>query len=505
MSNRIQKVLIVGGGTAGWMTASVLLQILGRGFPIQLIESDAISTVGVGEATIPSLQELHKLLGISENLFVKETQATFKLGIEFKDWGEVGESYIHSFGLIGKNTGLVQFYHYWLRMMQIGQAEHLDQYTINTMACFANKFTRGSTDPAHRNSPIALMAHAFHFDAGLFAAFLRVNCEKNGIQRTEGKVVEVETDPETGFVTSVKMENGDTHTADLFIDCSGFRGLLIEQTLKTGYEDWSHWLPCNSAVTVACESVRPLTPYTRATARPAGWQWRIPLQSRIGNGHVFCSNYMSADEATSILLNNLDGPPIGEPRHLRFVTGRRSRVWNKNVIAVGLSAGFIEPLESTSIHLIQTALTRLIRLFPNQVFDEADAEEYNRLTAIEFEQVRDFIILHYTLNRREEEFWRYLRTMDLPDSLERKMRLFEANGRIFRDNNELFSESGWLQVMLGQGLEPRGYDPLADQMATEDVARMMANVKEVVAKTVEQLPTHEAFIEEHCKAPSLRR
>ena len=500
-NGRVEKVLIVGGGTAGWMTASVLLQILGRGFPIQVIESDEISTVGVGEATIPSIQKFNLLCGIGEDEFVRRTQATFKLGIQFKNWGALGDAYLHSFGVIGKDMGLVDFYHYWLKMHQAGEAAPIDAYSLNAMASAANKFTRAPPEAAQQKSPLALMAHAFHFDAGLYANFLKVNCEKYGVRRTEGKIVSVQRHPETGFITSVTLESGEVHAADLFIDCSGFRGLLIEQTLETGYDDWRYYLPCDRALAVPCTSVSPLVPYTRSTAHAAGWQWRIPLQSRIGNGHVYCSEFMSQDEATSILLGNLDGEALAEPRLIRFVTGKRKKFWNKNVVAIGLAAGFIEPLESTSIHLIQSAILRLVQLFPNRAFAEADIDEYNRQTATEFEQVRDFITLHYHLNRREDSaFWRHCRNMEIPPTLAAKMSLFRANGRIFRSNNELFSEAGWLQVMLGQGLRPTGYDPLVDNLPKDEITKMLANVQDVVRQLVARMPGHEAFIAKNCKA-----
>lgn len=497
---RVSKVLILGGGTAGWMAASVLLQILGKGFPIQLIESDAIATVGVGEATIPSLRTFNELFSIDEDVFMRETQATFKLGIEFAGWGAPGESYIHGFGSLGKDMGLVDFYHYWLKMRRLGQAGRLADYSMNTMACEHNRFYRASAEEAQRSLPLSRMAHAFHLDSALLAKFLRSNCEKNGVRRSEGKVVSVARHPETGFVTSVTLENGEVHEADLFLDCSGFRGLLIEEALQTGYDDWSAHLPCDRALAVACESVSPLLPYTRATARPAGWQWRIPLQSRIGNGHVYCSQFMSQDEATALLLGNLDGKTLAEPRLIRFVTGKRKKFWNKNVVAIGLSAGFIEPLESTSIHLIQTAIMRLVRLFPSASFEAADRDEYNRQTTLELEHVRDFIVLHYHANRRADPFWRFCREMPIPSSLAERIRLFRANGRIFRADGELFGVTGWLQVMLGQGIEPTGYDPLVDNMPPEAIAKALSNVKDVVRQVVTKLPTHEQFIAKHCQA-----
>jgi tryptophan halogenase len=498
--NCLKKVLIVGGGTSGWMSAAVLLHSLGKTYQIQLIESDEISTVGVGEATIPSIIRFNDLIGIDENEFMRQTQATFKLGIQFRNWGAQGDSYIHGFGSMGRKTGLVDFHHYWLKARQAGKAQRLDDYSINLLACEKNRFMRA--DMKNLQSPLADIRHAFHFDAGLFAKYLRGYSERLGVTRTEGRITSVQTHPETGFVTSVTMENGDVHTADLFIDCSGFRGLLIEQTLHTGYDDWSHWLPCDSALAVPCESVSPLLPYTRATAHSAGWQWRIPLQSRIGNGHVFCSRFMSQDEATAILLRNLDGKPLAEPRLIRFVTGKRKKFWNRNVVAIGLASGFIEPLESTSIHLIQQGIVRLIELFPTQGFDAGDIDEYNRQSATEFEQVRDFIVLHYHATQRDDSaFWNHCRTMDVPDTLKHKTELFGANGRFFRKNDELFNETSWAQVMLGQGIRPRGYHPLVDNTADEPIFKMLDNVKAVMHGVVDRMPTHEQYIADHCKAP----
>ena len=497
--NCLKKVLIVGGGTSGWMSAAVLLHSLGKNYQIQLIESDEISTVGVGEATIPSIIKFNSLIGIDENEFMRQTQATFKLGIQFKHWGAQGDSYIHGFGGMGRKTGLVDFHHYWLKAHQAGKAARLDDYSINLLACAKNKFTRANMD--NLGSPLADVRHAFHFDAGRFAKYLRNYSEKLGVTRTEGKITSVQTHPETGFVTSVTMENGAVHAADLFIDCSGFRGLLIEQTLHTGYDDWSHWLPCDSALAVPCESVSPLLPFTRATAHSAGWQWRIPLQNRIGNGHVFCSSFMNQDQATQILLDNLDGKALAEPRLIRFVTGKRKKLWNKNVVAIGLASGFIEPLESTSIHLIQQGIVRLIELFPSMGFHQADIDEYNRQSQTEFEQVRDFIILHYNATQRDDsEFWNYCRNMAVPDTLKHKTELFRSHGRFFHQNDELFGETSWAQVMLGQGIQPLGYHPLVENTADEPIFKMMANVKSVMHQVVDRMPTHAQYIADNCRA-----
>jgi len=500
MSNAgVKKVLIVGGGTAGWMTAAFLSQALGKAIQVQLVESDEISTIGVGEATIPPINNFNTALGLDENEFVKATQASFKLGIQFRNWGAQGDSYIHGFGTMGHSTGVVDFHHYWLKMFQAGKVDRVEDYSLNLLACEKNKFMRATTEIA--NSPLKDIGHAFHFDAGLYAKYLRVYAEQHGVVRNEGRINSVQQDPETGFLTSVTMENGDVHAADLFVDCSGFRGLLIEQTLQTGYDDWSHWLPCNRALAVPCESVSPLTPYTRSTAHSAGWQWRIPLQNRIGNGHVYCSEFMSDDEAASILMNNLDGKPLAEPRPLKFVTGKRKKFWNKNVVAIGLSSGFMEPLESTSIHLIQKGVSRLVAFFPDAAFSQVDIDEFNRQSVLEFEQIRDFIILHYHATRRSDsEFWNYCRTMSIPDSLKQKIDLFRSNGRIFRNNNELFAEVSWFQVMFGQGIRPQGHHPLADAKPEELVEKMLADVKRVMHGVADLMLTHEDFIAKNCKA-----
>ena len=503
MSNKaINKVVIVGGGTAGWMTAAFLSQSLGKSCQIHLIESDEISTIGVCEATIPPIINFNMALGIDENEFIKDTQATFKLGIEFKNWGGLSESYIHGFGTMGQNTGIVAFHHYWLKMHMAGKVDRLEDYSINLLAAEKNKFTRATNQ--YKNNPLSDIGHAFHFDAGLYAKFLRKYSEKNAVIRHEGKISSVQQQPETGFVTSVTMENGDVHSADLFVDCSGFRGLLIEQTLQTGYDDWSHWLPNNRAWAVPCESVSPLTPYTRSTAHSAGWQWRIPLQSRVGNGHVFSNNFMSEDEAASILMNNLDGKALAEPRLIKFVTGKRKKFWNKNVVAIGLSSGFMEPLESTSIHLIQKGISRLVSFFPNQGFNQVDIDEFNRQSLVEFEQIRDFIILHFHATQRtDSDYWNYVRTMPVPETLKNKIELFNSNGRIYRNNNELFTEVSWFQVMFGQGIKPQGYHPLVDAKSDDLVEKMVANVKHVMHGVADLMPSHEQFIADNCKAPAM--
>jgi tryptophan halogenase len=497
----VRKVVVVGGGTAGWMTASALSKVLRGQVEITLVESDEIGIVGVGEATIPMIRLFNQVLEIDENEFLRETQGTFKLGIEFVNWGRLGDRYMHGFGVFGQALGTVDFHQYWLKQWLAGQAPDLENYSINRMASHADKFMRASRE--HPNSPLGDIVHAFHFDASLYARYLRGYAEARGVTRVEGRIEQVETREGDGHITAVRLADGRRIEGELFVDCSGFRGLLIEQTLKTGYEDWTHWLPCDRALAVPCESVQPLTPYTRATAREAGWQWRIPLQHRTGNGHVYCSRYLSDDEATATLLANLDGRPLAEPRPVRFVTGKRHKIWNRNCVAVGLSSGFMEPLESTSIHLIQSTIARLITFFPDRGFVQGDIDEFNRQSTFEYERIRDFVILHYKATERDDTpFWRHCRSMEVPASLQHKIDLFRSRGRIVRDNNELFAELGWLQVMLGQRIVPQGYHPLVDLLPGKDVADYLQHVQEVIASCVEVMPDHAAFIEKNCRASS---
>ena len=507
----IRDIVIVGGGTAGWMTAAALCRVLKIGagadgppqrYGIRVVESDEIGIVGVGEATIPMIQRFNSVVGVDENEFLRQTQGTFKLGIEFVDWGRIGERYMHGFGRFGQDLWTVGFDQYWQKMHQAGQAAELEAYSINRAASQAGKFMRA--DPSLGNSPLAEIAHAFHFDASLYSKYLRRLAEAQGVERIEGKIVDVSLRGSSGHVDAVLLADGQRLAADLFIDCSGFRGLLIEQTLKTGYEDWTHWLPCDRAWAVPCESVHPILPYTRATAHQAGWQWRIPLQHRTGNGHVYCSRFISDDEAASVLMKNLDGRALAEPRPLRFTTGMRKLAWNKNVVAVGLSSGFMEPLESTSIHLIQSGIARLISFFPDRGFSDSDIAEFNRQNRMEFESIRDFLILHYHLTQREDSaFWRQCRAMDVPESLQRRIALYDSRGRIVREGGELFAEVAWLQVMHGQGQRPRGYHPLVDLIPPAEIADYLDSVRGVIAKCVEVMPSHAQYIAQHCKAPPL--
>jgi tryptophan halogenase len=500
MNDPIKNILVVGGGTAGWMAAAAFAKVLGKGYAIRLVESEEIGTVGVGEATVPHLSFFNRLLEIDEAEFVRQTQGTFKLGIQFNDWGKPGDSYIHGFGTIGHDVGMQPFHQFWLKARQLGFADDIGAYSLNTLAAPRGRFMTSASD-APANSPLANIAYAYHFDAGLYARYLRGYAEKRGVQRIEGKIAQTVLRPHDGFVEAVVLESGERLAADLFIDCSGFRGLLIEQALHAGYEDWTHWLPCDRALAVACEKVGPPTPYTRSTARKAGWQWRIPLQHRTGNGYVYSSTHLSDDEAAATLLANLDGKPLGDPRPLRFVTGRRKQAWNRNVVALGLASGFMEPLESTSIYMIQAGIMRLLNLLPRRDFSQVLQDRFNRESTWEAERIRDFLILHYHVNQREgDPFWQQCREMAIPDSLRENIALFRDTGSFFRDGNEMFGLVSWVQVMLGQGITPERYHSLVDQMPEQDLRHFMQSVRNVVESCVEAMPPHEAFIARHCAA-----
>ncbi|MFC5527657.1 tryptophan halogenase family protein [Rhodanobacter ginsengisoli] len=500
---RIKNIVIVGGGTAGWMAAAALAKVLGPDCAIRLVESEEIGIVGVGEATVPHLKLFNNLLEIDEIAFIKATRGTFKLGIQFNDWGRLGDSYIHGFGTIGHDVGLLPFHQYWIKARHAGVASDIGAYSLNTVAAPRGKFMVSATDvPA--TSPLANIAYAYHFDAGLYARYLRGYSEQRGVRRTEGKIARTVLQADTGFVEAVILESGERIEGELFIDCSGFRGLLIEQALHTGYTDFTHWLPCDRALAVPSENTGPPTPYTRSTARSAGWQWRIPLQHRTGNGYVYSSAHISDDEATATLLANLDGRPLAEPRPLRFTTGMRKKFWNRNVVALGLSSGFMEPLESTSIYLIQSGIAKLLQLFPQRDFSPVLIDRYNAQSEFEFERIRDFLILHYCATERDDSaFWNYCRTMPIPSSLQENIRLFRDSGRFFRHAEEMFASVSWVQVMLGQHVMPRSYHPLVDQMPAQELKAFMASVGQVVASCVDAMPPHQAFIDRHCAAPDL--
>ena len=496
----MSKVVIVGGGTAGWMAAATLSRAFGPALAIELVESDEIGTVGVGEATIPQIRLLASFLGLDEDALLREVQGTLKLGIEFQGWGRPGERYLHAFGAIGRDLGLLPFHHYWQRARLAGRGGGLWDYSLTATAARAGRAARADRPP--EGLPLGLV-HAWHFDATLVARYLRRQAERTGVRRTEGRIVETLLRGADGFIEGVRLDGDRVVTGELFIDCSGFRGLLIEEALHAGYEDWTHWLPCDRAVAVPSAAAGPPRPYTQAMARPAGWQWRIPLQHRVGNGHVYCSRFMSEDEATAVLLRNLEGPPLAEPRPLRFTTGRRKAFWSRNCVALGLASGFMEPLESTSIHLVQSHLQRLISLFPDRRFEPRAIAEHNRQCAFEFERIRDFLILHYHLNARPDEpFWRERREMTVPDTLAHRMALFKAGGRIFREADELFTETGWLQVMTGQGLAPEACHPLAGALNDAQLDGFLADLKTVIGRSVAALPSHGDFIARHCAAPA---
>lgn len=498
--NNVRDVVIAGGGTAGWMTAALFSRVLGSSCRIHLVESDEIGIVGVGEATIPHIRVYNELLGIDENDFLKNCYGSFKLGIEFVNWGRVGDRYTHGFGPVGSPLSGVPFHHYWLRMRASGSVSELDAFSLNCGAAKAAKYL--NAQPQMRGSPLADLASAYHFDARLYAAYLRKYAEARGVRRTEGKIGKIDLDPHSGQINALILENGERIAGELFIDCTGIRALLIEGALESGYEDWRHWLPCDRALAVPCEAVEPLIPLTRSTARSAGWQWRIPLQHRIGNGHVYSSAYISDEEATSVLMNNLDGKPLAEPRLIKFVTGRRKEFWKKNCVAVGLASGFLEPLESTSIHLIQTAVMRILAHFPNLSFAQAEVDHYNRETQLEYEGIRDFIIAHYHVTERNDSpFWNYCRTMEIPESLAQRLALFRASGRVSRELFiQLFAESSWVQVLLGQRLIPENWHALASVLPDGELSAFIRDIEDVTQRCIAVMPTHAEYIAKNCAA-----
>jgi tryptophan 7-halogenase len=488
----IRRVVIAGGGTAGWMAAAALSQQFHGLLDMVLIESEEIGTVGVGESTIPPIRGFHRVLGIGEQEFMRATAATFKLGILFENWGRIGERYIHPFGEAGKSTWSCPFHHFWLHGKSRGIDAELGEYCLEHQAAAAGKFITGP------NAPIN---YAYHLDASVYAKFLRTYSEKFGVRRIEGKIREVRQNGESGFIESLVLESGQVIEGDLYIDCTGFRGLLIEQTLKTGYEDWNHWLPCDRAVAVQTESTGPAAPYTRAIAHEAGWRWRIPLQHRVGNGLVYCSEHMSDDEAHAKLLREIEGRPITQPRVIPFRTGRRRNAWNKNVIAVGLANGFVEPLESTSIHLIMASMTRLISLFPFPAVTQVVVDQYNEEAKLEAERVRDFIILHYCATQRDDSpLWKYCASMPLPEALAQKIEMFRTGARVWHRDSELFRTDSWLHVMLYQGIRPEHYHRLAAAMGDDDLVRFLENIRTTIRQAVDRMPTHQEFVDHYARA-----
>lgn len=496
MKDRISKVVVVGGGTAGWMSAAMLKRVLGARIEVELVESDSIGTIGVGEATIPPIQLFNSVLGLDEAEFLRETKASIKLAIKFENWRVQGESYYHTFGSPGRSQAFCHFHHFWTRAQQAGHTSNLWDYDLNYLCAEAGKFAKLQV-----NDPVWEMQYAYHFDATLYGQYLRKYSEKLGVTRTEGLIEQVNLDVESGDVMSVVLKDGVEVSGDFFIDCSGGRGLLIQQKLQTGFEDWSHWLPCDRAMAVPSQRFEKTVPYTRSIAHSAGWQWRIPLRHRNGNGLVYSSSHYSDDAAADILLGNLESDPIAEAKIIPFRTGRASKQWNRNVVAVGLSSGFLEPLESTSIHLIQSAIVRLITLFPHTGVSAELVDEYNQQSQFEYELIRDFIIMHYYLNERDDsQFWRDLRHMDVPERITRKIELFRATGILTKDNLDIFLESSWLQVMLGQGVMPQDYHPLASVLTDEQLLDKLAKTKETKMQPMSKMPSHDEFLEMFGKA-----
>lgn len=489
----IRKVVIAGGGTAGWMAAAALARQLGPLLEITLVESEDIGTVGVGESTIPTARTFNALLGINEPEFMAATQATFKLGISFENWGEIGDRYIHSFGQVGKSTWMGGFHHFWLQACQQGFGGDLGDYCFELKAAEQHKFYTGEESPLN---------YAYHLDAGLYGRFLRGMAEKDGVRRVEGKIASVRQHAENGFIEALVMENGDVVEGDLFVDCTGFRGLLIEQTLKAGFEDWGHWLPTNSALAVQTRSTEPAVPYTRAIAHKAGWRWKIPLQHRVGNGLVYCSDFMADDEAKDMLMGEIEGETLIEPRLIRYRTGRRRKTWDKNVVALGLASGFVEPLESTSIHLIMIGVTRLMQLFPFAGISQSVVDRYNRQADDELEKIRDFIILHYKATERTDSpFWDRVREMPIPDSLAQRIELFRQSAQVYQAPGELFQVDSWLQVLLGQRVTPQAYHHMGRLMPPQQLQQALGDLKRNIAGAVARLPQHQAFLDAYCAPP----
>ncbi len=487
---KAMRVVIVGGGTAGWMTAAALARLVPAAqAEIVLVESDEIGIVGVGEATLPHIRAFNTRIGIDEADFMRATGATFKLGIEFRDWARIGDSYIHPFGVFGRDTDGVGFHHYLARA---GQIERLQDFSLPVVAARGARFAPPADDP---ESLLSTYGYAHQFDATRYAPYLRVRAEADGAQRIEGRVVAVDRDADGGRVTAVRLADGRAVAGDLFVDCSGFRALLIGDTLREPFEDWSRWLPCDRAVAVPCASQGPLLPYTSAVAMPAGWRWRIPLQHRVGNGYVYSSAHVDDDAARDALLAAIEGPALAEPQLLRFHAGRRPRGWVDNVVAIGLAGGFLEPLESTSIYLIQIAITALVELFPDGAIDPADRDEFNRVLGIEYDRIRDFLILHYHATERDDApFWTRMRTMEVPDTLARKMALFRARGRVETYREGVFLEPSWIAVYLGQRIVPEGYDQRADAPDAAGLARAVERLHAVTAAAARAMPDHREYI-----------
>lgn len=492
MDNKITKVVIAGGGTAGWMAAAAFGKLMGKRLDITLVESDDIGTVGVGEATIPTLQLFHRLLGIKEPELMAATNATFKLGIQFENWYQQGQNYLHSFGFLGQGCWACGFHHFWKKGQELALVSEIGDYCAEHLAARQGRFAVLPGQDAN---------HAYHFDAALYARFLRQLAENHGVKRLEGKIAKVRQCPQSGNLQALQLESGEQVAGDFFLDCTGFRALLIEQTLHAGFDDWTHYLPCDSAIAVQTENIGAPLPYTRAIAHHSGWQWRIPLQSRTGNGLVFCSSYMTDDDAIKLLLENIKGAPINPPRVIKFRTGSRRAHWKKNCVALGLASGFLEPLESTSIHLIQRSIIRLLQMFPSQGLIEADMLEFNRQTMEEMTNIRDFLVLHYQATARTDSpFWRHCAAMDIPDSLARRISLFRESGAVYKYSQDLFGESSWVQVMMGQGIVPARYHPIVDMLDIKELGDMLDKLRAKARHEAGRFPPHQDFINHYCKA-----
>lgn len=489
---KIKNIIIVGGGSAGWISAALMAKVLGKSHNIKLIESESIGTIGVGEATIPPIIHLNNALGIDEKRFLKATKATMKLGIEFENWSSKNTKYMHAFGGVGKNLPFCDFNHVFSRAKASGSNVAFGDFSLNYQAAKQGKFDKL---PHIKGTNLPGIVYAYHFDASLYAKLLREYSEELGVERIEGKVVEVGQNNDTGFIENVTLASGQVVDGDLFIDCSGLRALLIEQTLNTGFEDWRHWLPCDSAVAIPCESSAPIMPYTRSVAKEAGWCWHIPLQHRMGNGMVYSSKFMNDEQAEATLRGSLGGKPLAQPNFIKFKTGRRLKQWNKNVVGIGLSSGFLEPLESTSIHLIQMGVIRLLKCFPHHGIKDVEVAEYNRQSKIEFENIRDFIILHYKINQRgDSPFWQQCQRMQIPESLARKIELFKQSGKVFREQDDVFTEIAWQQVLLGQEITPDDYHPMAQTLSQEQVDDLMDNLNTLIQRSVSAMPSHDTFL-----------
>lgn len=490
-----QRVIIAGGGSAGWMTAASLSKLLGKSLDITLIESEEIGRIGVGEATIPPLRTFNELLGIDEQHFMKTVQATFKLGIEFKNWKDGSDSYIHSFGDTGRICWAAEFQHFWLAGLKKGFDADFGDYCFELAAAKKGKVT------SYKNTKIN---YAYHLDAGLYAEYLKTLSLDKGVKRIEGKIISVSLHPDTGYIEKLTLDSGVTVEGDLFIDCTGFAARLIEGALHTGFESYAHLLPCDTAVAVQTEKAGEPRPYTQAIAHDWGWQWRIPLQHRVGNGLVYCSRYTSDEDAIAALMNNLESPAITEPKIFRYNTGRRIKGWNKNCVAIGLSSGFVEPVESTAIHLIMASILRLMKLFPHDEISQTNIDEYNGQTKEEMEKIRDFIILHYkATNREDTPFWRHCKNMEITDTLKHRIELFKKTARVCITQSELFRIDSWTQVMMGQGIMPEHYHQIVDQMSDAELGKFLNGIRAQVNSKVEQLPSHQEFIDSYCKAKAM--